>query len=81
MCCNTLREGEDGWPLGQAGQPERAGRPPLESLGPRLGPVPSHVSWSLLVLGFDPFDVIWSGSLGPTLPQNSYFSCLIPKKS
>jgi hypothetical protein len=44
MCCNVLREGEDGWPLGQAGQPEeRPGGLLWSPLGPRLGPVPSHI--------------------------------------
>jgi hypothetical protein len=80
MCCNALREGEGGWPLGQADRPEGGSGSLLWSLlGSCLGPVPSHVFWSLLVLGSDPFDAIWSGFLGPTLIQNSYFSYLIPK--
>jgi hypothetical protein len=44
MCCNALHEGEGGWLLGQAAWAEEGPGGLLWSpLGPRLGPVPSHV--------------------------------------
>jgi hypothetical protein len=36
MCCNALREGEGGWPLGEADHPKGGGRPPLESSSVRV---------------------------------------------
>jgi hypothetical protein len=58
MCCNVLREGQNGWPLGQAGWLEGgAGGLLWSPLSPHLSSILSHVFWSLLVSGSDPFDM------------------------